>query len=128
ASLDPLGHFAPLTHPDLDLFGDEAEAARRIYCGSIGAEFMHIADPEKRRWVQERMESGASLPVNRERILDQLVRADVFEHTIHARYIGTKRYSLEGNAALIPLLDEILNSASENGAEQAVLAMSHRGR
>ena len=61
-------------------------------------------------------------------ILDQLVRADVFEQTIHSRYIGTKRYSLEGNTALIPLLDEILNSASENGAEQAVLAMSHRGR
>ena len=61
-------------------------------------------------------------------MLDQLVRADVFEQTIHSRYIGTKRYSLEGNTALIPLLDEILNSASENGAEQAVLAMSHRGR
>ena len=66
--------------------------------------------------------------MDRARILDQLVRADVFEQTIHSRYIGTKRYSLEGNTALIPLLDEILNSASENGAEQAVLAMSHRGR
>ena len=56
------------------------------------------------------------------------MRADVFEQTIHSRYIGTKRYSLEGNTALIPLLDEILNAASDNGAEQAVLAMSHRGR
>ena len=61
-------------------------------------------------------------------MLDQLVRADVFEQTIHSRYIGTKRYSLEGNTALIPLLDEILDTASEEGAEQAVLAMSHRGR
>ncbi len=128
ADLDPLGHFAPLNHPDLDLSGEEADAARRIYCGSIGAEFMHIADPERRRWVQERMESEDSMPVNRERVLDELVRADIFEQTIHSRYIGTKRYSLEGNTALIPLLDEILNSASENGAEQAVLAMSHRGR
>ncbi len=61
-------------------------------------------------------------------MLDQLVRADVFEQTIASRYIGTKRYSLEGNTALIPLLDEILDTASEEGAEQAVLAMSHRGR
>jgi len=128
ADLDPLGHFAPLAHPDLDVQGEEADAARRIYCGSIGVEFMHIPDPERRLWVQERMESEEALPVNRERVLDQLVRADIFEQTIHSRYIGTKRYSLEGNTALIPLLDEILNSASENGAEQAVLAMSHRGR
>ncbi len=128
ADLDPLGHFTPLAHPELDLAGEEADAARRIYCGSIGVEFMHIPDPECRQWIQERMESEESLPVNCERVLDQLVRSDVFEQTIHSRYIGTKRYSLEGNTALIPLLDEILNSASENGAEQAVLAMSHRGR
>ncbi len=128
ADLDPVGHFAPLAHPELNMAGEEADAARRVYCGSIGVEFMHIADPECRRWIQERMETEESLPVNRARVLDQLVRADVFEQTIHSRYIGTKRYSLEGNTALIPLLDEILNSASENGAEQAVLAMSHRGR
>ena len=102
--------------------------ARRIYSGSIGVEFMHIPDPERRQWIQERMESERQETVDRSRILDQLVRADVFEQTIHSRYIGTKRYSLEGNTALIPLLDEILNSASGYGAEQAVLAMSHRGR
>jgi 2-oxoglutarate dehydrogenase E1 component len=128
ADLDPIGHFAPLAHPDLNLEGDEADAARRAYCGTIGAEFMHIPDPERRRWIQERMESEFPASVDRSRVLDQLVRADVFEQTIHSRYIGTKRYSLEGNTALIPLLDEILNAASENGADQAVLAMSHRGR
>ena len=128
ANLDPLGHFAPLPHPELDLAGDVADAARRIYSGSIGVEFMHIPDPDRREWIQERMESADEEPVDRDRVLDQLVRADIFEQTIHSRYIGTKRYSLEGNTALIPLLDEILNSASENGAEQAVLAMSHRGR
>ena len=84
--------------------------------------------PSSRHWIQERMESAQQEPVDRSRILDQLVRADIFEQTIHSRYIGTKRYSLEGNTALIPLLDEILTSASDNGAEQAVLAMSHRGR
>ena len=122
------GIFAPLAHPDLDISGEAAETARRLYSGSIGVEFMHIPEPEKRQWIQERMESEEQEPVDRARILDQLVRADVFEQTIHSRYIGTKRYSLEGNTALIPLLDEMLNSASLEGAEQAVLAMSHRGR
>jgi 2-oxoglutarate dehydrogenase E1 component len=128
ANLDPLGHFPPLSHPELDISGEAADAARRIYSGSIGVEFMHIPDPEQRQWIQERMESEQQEAVDRSRVLDQLVRADTFEQTIHSRYIGTKRYSLEGNTALIPLLDEILNSAAQNGAEQAVMAMSHRGR
>jgi len=128
ANLDPLGHFAPLPHADLDIPGEAADAARRIYAGSIGVEFMHLPDPDQRQWIEERMESAEHEPVDRSRVLDQLVRADIFEQTIHSRYIGTKRYSLEGNTALIPLLDEILNSAADNGAEQAVLAMSHRGR
>src|SRR5579871_3483225 len=128
ANLDPLGHFPPLAHPELDIPGEAADAARRIYSGSIGVEFMHIADLERRQWIQERMETERQEPLDRGRILDQLVRSDVFEQTIHSRYIGTKRYSLEGNTALIPLLDEILNSGAHYGAEQAVLAMSHRGR
>ena len=128
ANLDPLEHFTPLTHPELDIPGEAADVARRIYSGSIGVEFMHIADPERRQWIQEHMELEQQEPIDRVRVLDQLVRADVFEQTIHSRYIGTKRYSLEGNTALIPLLDEILNSGAEYGAEQAVLAMSHRGR
>jgi 2-oxoglutarate dehydrogenase E1 component len=128
ANLDPLDHFKPLPNPDLDITGEEAEAARRIYAGSIGVEFMHIADPERRLWIQEHMESHVGLHIDQARVLDQLVRADVFEQTIHSRYIGTKRYSLEGNTALIPLLDEVLDTAAEEGAEQAVLAMSHRGR
>jgi 2-oxoglutarate dehydrogenase E1 component len=128
ADLDPIGHFRPLSHPELDFSGDAADAARRAYSGSIGVEFMHIPDPERRQWIQERMESERQEQIDRGRVLDELVRADVFEQTIHSRYIGTKRYSLEGNTALIPLLDEILNSGSGYGAEQAVLAMSHRGR
>ena len=128
ANLDPLGSFAPLPHPELEISGETADAARRIYSGSIGVEFMHIADPERRQWIQERMESQRQETVDRSRVLDELVRADIFEQTIHSRYIGTKRYSLEGNTALIPLLDEILNSGSNYGTEQAVLAMSHRGR
>ncbi len=127
ASLDPLGDLAPVAMPELDVAGADAEAARRVYCGSIGAEFMHIADRERRLWVQERMESEAPEP-DRARILDLLVRAEVFEQVLQTRYLGTKRYSLEGESALLPLLDAILNAASEQGAEKAMVAMSHRGR
>jgi 2-oxoglutarate dehydrogenase E1 component len=131
ANLDPLGDLQPVELPELDVQGAEADAARKIYCGSIGAEFMHIPDPERRRWIEERMESEAPEPdraQNQKRILDALVRADIFEQVLQTRYLGTKRYSLEGETALLPLLDAILNAASEHDAQQAVLAMSHRGR
>jgi 2-oxoglutarate dehydrogenase E1 component len=127
ANLDPLGDLAPAPMPELDVTGPEAEAARRVYCGSIGAEFMHIPDRERRLWVQERMESEAAEP-DRARILDLLIRADIFEQVLQTRYLGTKRYSLEGESSLIPLLDSILSAAAEQGAEKAMLAMSHRGR
>jgi 2-oxoglutarate dehydrogenase E1 component len=127
ANLDPLGDLEPAPMPELDVSGPEAEAARRVYCGSIGAEFMHIPDRERRIWVQERMESEVAEP-DRARILDLLIRADIFEQVLQTRYLGTKRYSLEGESALIPLLDSILSAAAEQGAEKAMLAMSHRGR
>ncbi len=129
ANLDPLGDLTPLPLPDLDLASPEAEAARRVYCGTIGAEFMHLADRERRLWVQQRMESEAeATEPDRARILDLLVRAEVFEQVLQTRYLGTKRYSLEGEAALLPLLDSILSAAAERGAEKGMLAMSHRGR
>jgi len=127
ADLDPLGDLQPLAMPELDVSGPEAEAARRFYCGTIGVEFMHIPDREKRHWIQERMEQEAP-EVDRQRILEWLVRAEIFEQVLQTRYLGTKRYSLEGEAALLPLLDAILSAAAEEGARQAVLAMSHRGR
>jgi 2-oxoglutarate dehydrogenase E1 component len=127
ANLDPLGDLQPVPMMELELTGAEAEAARRAYCGTVGAEFMHIPDRERRMWIQERMESEAPTP-DREKILDLLVRAEIFEQVLQTRYLGTKRYSLEGEASLLPLLDAILNAASDQGAEQAVLAMSHRGR
>ncbi|MGC2419234.1 MAG: thiamine pyrophosphate-dependent enzyme, partial [Candidatus Acidiferrales bacterium] len=127
ANLDPLGDFLPVALPELDVSGPDAEAARRVYCGSIGAEFMHITDRERRQWVQDQMESEAAEP-DRARIIELLIRAEIFEHVLQTRYLGTKRYSLEGEAALLPLLDAILNAASEQGAEKAMVAMSHRGR
>ena len=127
ASLDPIGELRPVAVPELDAAGPEAEAARRVYCGTIGAEFMHIPDRERRLWVQERMEAEAPEP-DRARILGLLVQAEVFEQLLQTRYLGTKRYSLEGEAALLPLLDSILSAAAAQGAEKAMLAMSHRGR
>jgi 2-oxoglutarate dehydrogenase E1 component len=129
ANLDPLGDMAPVAMPELEVSGPEADAARQFYCGTIGVEFMHIPEREKRQWIQERMEAEVEMPeADRERILEWLVRAEIFEQVLQTRYLGTKRYSLEGESALLPLLDSILNAASEQGAVQAVLAMSHRGR
>src|SRR6266478_387185 len=128
ATLDPLGLFEPLKQPDLDaLTGEAADEARRIYCGTIGADFMHLPEPERRRWIAERLEAPPS-QVDQHKILERLIRADLFEQVLQARYLGTKRFSLEGVTALIPLLDSILDEAGEHGAESSIMAMSYRGR
>jgi 2-oxoglutarate dehydrogenase E1 component len=128
ANLDPLGLFEPLKHPDLEgLAGEAADEARRIYCGTVGADFMHLREPERRRWIIERLEAPAEQP-DQHKILERLIRADLFEQVLQARYLGTKRFSLEGVTALIPLLDSILDTAGEHGAESSIIAMSHRGR
>ena len=127
ATLDPLGVFQPLKVADLELTGEAAEEARRIYCGTIGVEFAHLPEPERRRWIAERIE-GPELEVNQEKILERLVRADLFEQVLQARYLGTKRFSLEGVTSLIPLLDSILDTAGNFGAVDCIMAMSHRGR
>jgi len=128
ATLDPLGLFEPLKQPDLaGLAGEAAEEARRIYCGTVGADFMHLAEPERRQWIAERLESPTA-KVDQHKILERLIRADLFEQVLQARYLGSKRFSLEGVTALIPLLDSILEAAGEHGAESSIMAMSHRGR
>src|ERR1700758_2948859 len=128
ATLDPLGFFAPLKCPDLDgLTGEYAEEARRYYCGTIGVEFMHLPEPDRRNWIAERVE-GPEFEVNQHEVLERLVRADLFEQILQSRYLGSKRFSLEGNTALIPLLDSILDAAGDLGGVDSVMAMSHRGR
>jgi len=128
ANLDPLGYFTPLKCADLEgLSGEFAEEARRIYCGTIGVEFLHIPELDRRQWVAERME-GPEYEVNQEKILQRLIRADLFEQVLQSRYLGSKRFSLEGNTSLIPLLDSILDSAGDLGGVDSVVAMSHRGR
>ena len=131
AELNPLGLLPPQPHPDLQFDGDNdneyAREARRIYCGSVGVEFMHIADRERRRWIQEHMEAEPGA-VDQQRALDLLIRADLFEQTLQQRYLGNKRFSLEGNTSLLPAVDEILDVAGERGALELVMGMSHRGR
>ena len=127
AELNPLGLLPPQPHPDLKIDSEWAREARRIYCGSVGVEFMHIADPERRQWIQERIEAEPAA-IDRERALDLLLRADLFEQTLQQRYLGNKRFSLEGNTSLLPAVDEFLDVAGEHGAVELVMGMSHRGR
>ncbi len=127
ADLDPLGRLKPQPHADLAGTGPEAEAARKVYCGSIGVEFMHLPYPDRCRWIAEKMESKPA-PPDRARTLDLLIRAETFEQSLQAHYIGSKRFSLEGATAVVPLLAEILDRAADLGVEKAVIGMSHRGR
>src|SRR5215469_16992207 len=136
ASLDPLGQYLPpepFPTPAPD--GPDAQEARRYYCGSIGAEFMHIPSPERRAWIQDRLEkdiapnqAAANGLLEQPRILSDLIRADLFVQVIQQRYLGTKRFSLEGLTVLIPFLDQLFTTAAENGVTRSVFAMSHRGR
>jgi len=127
ANLDPLGFLTPIVHPELIAEGEAAAAARKFYCGTIGAEFVHIDDTERRRWIAERLECEPAQP-DRAFILERLIRAELFEQVLQARYLGSKRFSLEGVTAIIPLLDRVLSGAAAAGAEQIVIGMSHRGR
>ncbi len=128
AQLDPLGQYLrPEPVPDLDIQGDEANRARAVYCGAIGVEFMHIADAGRREWIADWIEHAAD-GEDRRYTLDLLIRADIFEQVLQARYPGTKRFSLEGVTALIPFLNVLLQRSIGMGMEQTVLAMSHRGR
>jgi 2-oxoglutarate dehydrogenase E1 component len=107
-------------------------ALRETYCRTIGVEYMHIQDLRVRRWLQERMEprrNEPNLPRRRKfRLLLDLHFAELFEKFLHTRYVGQKRFSLEGAETLIPLLDTIVEKAAELGAREIVMGMAHRGR
>ena len=112
--------------------GGLVAALRETYCGSIGVEFMGISDPERRAWLMERMEPSrnrAALTSSQRRdILHRLLEADGFEEFLQVRYPGQKRFSLEGAAALVPMLDALVEGAAAAGAAQLVIGMPHRGR
>ena len=127
ADLDPLGFLRPRPHPELEISDECARQARAIYSGTIGVEINHISDPARRAWIYEHMEAAPPVE-DQARILDLLTRADLFEQVLQQRYLGNKRFSLEGTTALIPLVDELLDAAAQRGAVELVMGMSHRGR
>ncbi len=102
------------------------------YCSSIGVEFTHIQDPESREWLRENMEASQNRelidPETKKFIFHRLAQSEVFEQFIHQKYVAQKRFSLEGGEGLIPLLDRIVESSADSGAEQMVMGMAHRGR
>ena len=157
ACLDPLTA-CPTSHPLLDLEsvglsatdldksfyttglgGAESATLRDIvgrlkqtYCHSIGVEYMHMQDPDERRWLQERMEKNGNQPeldrADQVRILNKLSEATLFEQFLNKKYVGVTRFSLEGGDALIPMLDTLFSRAADRGAREVVLGMAHRGR
>ncbi|WP_336625848.1 MULTISPECIES: multifunctional oxoglutarate decarboxylase/oxoglutarate dehydrogenase thiamine pyrophosphate-binding subunit/dihydrolipoyllysine-residue succinyltransferase subunit [unclassified Microbacterium] len=155
ADIDPL-EYVQRTHPDLEIeshgltfwdldrefvtggFGgkrtmklrDILGVLRDSYCRTIGVEYMHIQDPAQRKWFQENVEVKYQKPSHDEqlRVLDKLNQAEAFETFLQTKYVGQKRFSLEGGESLIPLLDEILQGAASSSLDGAAIGMAHRGR
>jgi 2-oxoglutarate dehydrogenase E1 component len=105
---------------------------RETYCGKVGAEFMYVMDPVERRWIQERLESTRTNPHfgpdKKIDILRQLTAAEGLERFLHTKYVGQKRFSLEGGESFIACMDEIVQQAGIKGVEEVVIGMAHRGR
>jgi 2-oxoglutarate dehydrogenase E1 component len=139
--------FYDLTEADLDTtfradnlyFGQEQMTLREMikglrdtYCGTIGPEFMYISDPAEKRWFQQRLESIRSTPQfapeKRKRILSKLTAAEGLERFLHTKYVGQKRFSLEGGESFIASMDEIIQRGGELGVQEIVIGMAHRGR
>lgn len=159
ANLDPLGLWKQENVPDLNpefhgltkddmntefnvgslVIGKETaklkdihNALESIYCGPIGAEYMHIVDTEEKRWIQQRLESQLGQPKfseeDRQKILKELVAADGLEKYLGTKFPGAKRFSLEGGDALVPLVKSLIRRAGSQGAKEVVIGMAHRGR
>jgi 2-oxoglutarate dehydrogenase E1 component/2-oxoglutarate decarboxylase len=155
ADTDPL-EYRVRNHPDLDILehhltlwdldrkfpvggfaGEQLMALRDIlgvlrnsYCRTVGVEYMHITDPEEREWLQQRVEVKHDRP-DREKqkhVLGRLNAAEAFETFLQTKYVGQKRFSLEGGESVIPILDEVLISATEHGLDEVAIGMAHRGR
>ena len=130
--LDTEFHTGSLAAPDHLKLSEIIETCERTYCGSIGVEYMHIADTNQRRWLQQRLERGSAsfeLPADdRKRLLEKLGAAEGLEKYLHSRYVGQKRFSLEGGESLIPLFDTLIRHSGSQGIREMVIGMAHRGR
>jgi 2-oxoglutarate dehydrogenase E1 component len=156
ADLDPLRQNAPTLYPELDplfygltIWDLEREFAcggiggrqvdnlghilsmlRDAYCRTVGIEYMHIQETEQKKWIQDRVESPRSdlSTDERIRILRKLNQAEAFEKFLHTKFVGHKRFGLEGAESLIPMLDAVIGSAAGDGMDEVVIGMAHRGR
>ncbi|HJW03138.1 MAG TPA: 2-oxoglutarate dehydrogenase E1 component [Azospira sp.] len=112
--------------------GQILEALKETYCGSIGVEYMYMSDIAQKRWLQERLEptrgNGNYKPERKKRFLDRLTVAETLERYLHTRYVGQKRFSLEGGESLIVSMDEVIRTGAATGVQEIVIGMAHRGR
>ncbi len=125
-------HTGTLAGPDRLTLAEIVDICRSTYCGSIGSEYMHITDTNQRRWLQQRLEGarGDYVPSREERLrlLDKLSAAEGMEKYLHSKYVGQKRFSLEGAESLIPLFDTLIRHCGSQGVKEMVIGMAHRGR
>ncbi len=125
-------HTGSLAAPDHLPLNEIIDICQSTYCGSIGVEYMHIADTEQRQWLQKRLETtrGNYTPTkeDRLRLLDKLTAAEGMEKYLHSKYVGQKRFSLEGAESMIPLFDTLIRHSGSQGIREMVIGMAHRGR
>jgi 2-oxoglutarate dehydrogenase E1 component len=118
--------------PDRAPLHEILDIVRTTYCGTIGAEYMHIVETAQKRWIQQRLEPTLSNPgfddARRRHILGRVIAAGTLEEYLHTKYVGQKRFSLEGGESLIPLLDQLVEDCGRDGVKEIVLGMAHRGR
>jgi len=130
--LDQVFHTGSLYAPDRMPLRQIIALLKRIYCGPVGSEYMHITTTQEKRWVQKRLEGYQARPdleeADRRWLLTLLTAAEGLEKYLHTRYVGQKRFSLEGAEALIPLMDELIQRAGRKGIKEIVIGMAHRGR
>ncbi len=132
ADLDTEFNTGSLVAPDSLKLRDILDLLRATYCSKIGAEYMHINETEQKRWIQQRLEGARATPQydrqQKHRILGRLTAAKALEEYLHNKYVGQKRFSLEGGESLIPLLDNIIQRGGRADLQEIVIGMAHRGR
>ena len=118
--------------PESSTLHDILRILGETYCGSIGSEYMYLSDTRQKRWIQDRIEPNRAQPQfspeGKRHLLEQLTAAETLEKYLHTRYVGQKRFSLEGSDSLIPLLNHLIQRAGSQGVQEMVIGMAHRGR
>jgi 2-oxoglutarate dehydrogenase E1 component len=132
ADMDTMFNTGTLIGPEQATLRDILKALQDTYCGTLGVEYMYLSSRAEKRWIQERLEPIRSKPSYsadyKRHILERLTAAEGLERFLHTRYVGQKRFSLEGGETLIPVLDNLLQRAGEAGVQELVIGMAHRGR